>query len=68
MNNQFYIYQLSVEQNEAKLRDYLKLVSTYLPAIIKSKNYWTVGTGVVGFGTLTHSFDADDPPPVVPPR
>jgi hypothetical protein len=68
MANRFYTYQLSVEQDEAKRRDYRELVSADLPAILKSQNDWPVGTGVVGFGTLTHGFDADDPPPVVPPR
>jgi hypothetical protein len=71
MANRFYTYQAGVEQDSARRAELEKLLGNDLPGILKRQDEWPTDADWVSFGTLTHSFAADEtlrPPPVVAPR
>ena len=64
--NRFYTYAVGIEPDAAKRQAYQQLLDTNLPGILTREGERPVGTGFVGFGTLTHGFAPDEslrPPP-----
>ncbi len=64
--NRFYTYAVGIEPDAAKRQAYQQMLDTNLPGILTREGERPVGTGFVGFGTLTHGFAPDEslrPPP-----
>jgi hypothetical protein len=64
--NRFYTYAVGVEPDAAKRQAYQQLRDADLPGILTREGERPVGTGFVGFGTLTHGFapgESLQPPP-----